>query len=247
MKKITLATLLATSLILADFIGGEVDLGYYSHSPSGTLQYQGDSVDLENDLKWDTEQDIFFKAYFEHPVPIIPNIKVGYTEFSHSGEGNINRSFTFGGSTFMSSSYINSDFDLKMYDITLYYELLDNWLNLDAGVNVKYIDGEVSVKGESNGVPINESTDFQVPIPMLYAKARIDVPTTDLSFQAEGNYISYDDNLLYDMEVGARYTFALGVGMELGYRFFKIKIDDVDDFSMDTDFNGPYGKLVWDF
>jgi len=247
MKKVVLATLIATTLSMADFIGGEINLGYYSHSPSGTLQYKGDSIDLENDLKWEDEQDIFFKAYFEHPIPIIPNIKVGYTEFSHSGDGTIQNNFRFGDSLFTSNTYIKSDFDLKMYDITLYYELLDNWLNLDAGVNVKYIDGEVSIKGNSNGRPINESTDFQVPIPMLYAKARFDVPTTDLSFQAEGNYVSYDGNTLYDMEVGARYTFALGLGMEVGYKLFKIKIDDIDDFNMDSDFNGAYGKLVWDF
>ena len=247
MKKMVLATLLATSFGMADFIGGEVDLGYYTHNPSGTAQYKGDKIDVEDDLKWENEQDIFFKAYFEHPVPIIPNIKVGYTDFSHSGDGMASRDFTFGGTIYNSTSRIDSNLDLKMYDITLYYELLDNWLNFDAGVNIKYIDGDISVKGFANGRPVNESTDFQVPIPMLYGKARVDIPTTDLSFQLEGNYVSYDDNMLYDMEAGARYTFALGFGLEAGYKLFKIKIDDVDDFSMDTDFSGFYGKVVWDF
>jgi len=248
MKKIILATMIATSFSMADFIGGEVDVGYYTHNPSGTAQYKGDSIDVENDLKWENEQDIFFKAYFEHPIPIIPNIKVGYTDFSHSGDGIANQSFRFSGREYSNRSTISSNMDLKMYDITLYYEFLDNWLSLDAGVNLKYIDGDISVKGvDSNGRPVYESTDFQVPIPMLYGKVRLDVPATDLSFQVEGNYISYDDNMLYDMEAGARYTFALGFGIEAGYKLFKINIEDVSDFSMDTNFDGFYGKLVWDF
>jgi len=244
MKKTLAIMTLATSFSMADFIGGELNVGYYNHAPSGTVQYQGSPIDIENDLKWKDEGDIFLKAYFEHPLPIIPNIKVGYTEFGHSGAGVINQNFEFGGKIYTVGSNIDSAFDLKMYDLTLYYELLDNWINIDAGLNVKYIDGAISVK---NNTGLSESTDFQVPVPMLYAKARFDVPTTDLSFQAEGNYVTYDGNRLYDAEVGVRYTLALGLGLEAGYKTMKLKLDDIDDLSMDTDFSGAYGKLVWDF
>jgi len=235
---------LATSFSMADFIGGELNVGYYNHTPSGTVQYQGTTIDIENDFKWKDEGDMFVKAYFEHPLPIIPNIKVGYSEFGHSGTGVLTKNFEFGGKIYTIGSSIDSVFDLKMYDLTLYYELLDNWINIDAGVNVKYIDGAISV---DNNIGLSESTDFQVPVPMLYAKVRFDVPTTDLSFQAEGNYVTYDGNTLYDAEVGVRYTLALGLGLEAGYKTMKLKLDDIDDLSMDTDFSGAYGKLVWDF
>jgi len=244
MKKTLAIMTLATSFSMADFIGGELNVGYYNHTPSGTVQYQGTPIDIENDLKWKDEGDMFVKAYFEHPLPIIPNIKVGYTEFGHSGAGVINQNFEFGGKIYTMGSNIDSAFDLKMYDLTLYYELLDNWINIDAGLNVKYIDGAISVKNDAG---LSESTDFQLPVPMLYAKARFDVPTTDLSFQAEGNYVTYDGNTLYDAEVGVRYTLALGLGLEAGYKTMKLKLDDIDDLSMDTDFSGAYGKLVWDF
>ncbi|HHH51330.1 MAG TPA: hypothetical protein ENK76_03070 [Campylobacterales bacterium] len=82
---------------------------------------------------------------------------------------------------------------------------------------------------------------------MLYLKGKVDIPATDLSFQLEGDYVSYSGNMLYDFELGARYTFFAGLGIEAGYKAMKIKIDNVDNFSMDTDFNGAYGKLVWDF
>lgn len=244
MKKTLALLTLASSLSMADMLGGEINLGYYNHAPSGTAQYQGNTIDTEKDLKWSDANDLFVKAYFEHPLPIIPNIKVGYTKFSHTGSGSVDTAFTFGNKTFNVNSNIDTNFDLKMYDLTLYYEILDNWLNADVGVNVKYIDGSIAVKSLLQG---EEKTDFQVPIPMLYAKARFDVPTTDLSFQAEGNYVSYDGNTLYDAEIGARYTFVAGLGLEAGYKTLKLKLDDVDDTSMDTDFSGAYGKLVWDF
>jgi len=244
MKKILVLSALVSTLALADFIGGEVNLGYYNHTPSGTINYLGDTLNVEDTLKWKDEGDMFVKLYIEHPLPIIPNIKLGYSEFGHSGLGRINQAFDFGGQTYAANSNIESNFDLKMYDLTLYYELLDNWVNVDVGVNVKYVDGSISIKDNAT---LSESTDFQVPIPMLYAKVRFDVPTTDLSFQVEGNYVTYDGHTLYDAEAGVRYTLALGLGLEAGYKTMKLELDDIDDLSMQSDFSGAYGKLVWDF
>jgi len=244
MKKILLASLVATSFGMADFIGGEVDLGYYSHNPSGTAQYKGDVVDIEKDLHWENEQDMFVRAYFEHPIPIVPNIRLGYSKFSHEGNGQATKTFSWDGFEIpITDPNVYSKIDLNIYDITLYYEFLDNWISADAGLNIKYLDGTIDVKSSTK----NSSNDIQVPIPMLYFKGKVDIPTTDLSFQLEGDYISYDGNMLYDFELGARYTFIAGFGIEAGYKAMKIKIDDVSDFSMDTDFNGVYGKVVWDF
>jgi outer membrane protein len=244
MKKILTLATIVTTLSLADIIGGEINLGYYNHTPSGSMQYEGSVLDIQDTLKWNDQADIFAKIYIEHPLPIIPNIKLGYSDFGHTGSGIITQGFTFGGTTYNANANINSTFDLKMYDLTLYYELLDNWVNVDVGVNVKYVDGSVSIKDNNT---LSEATDFQVPIPMLYAKARFDVPTTDLSFQVEGNYVTYDGHTLYDAEAGIRYTLALGLGFEAGYKTMKLKLDNIDDLSMDSDFSGAYGKLVWDF
>lgn len=249
MKKLLLLSTFLSSISMADVIGGELNIGYYNHAPSGWAQYKGDVVDLEKDLKWSDKGDIFLKAYLEHPVPILPNIKVGYNKFGHSGSGEITKGFSFGGESFGIGTDVDTNFDLNMYDLTLYYEILDNWVNVDLGLNVKYLDGILTVKGTNilTQQLIDESTDIKTPIPMIYAKARFDVPTTDLSFQAEGNYISYDGNTLYDAELGVRYSFLLGLGLELGYKTMKIKLNDIDDLSMDSDFSGAYGKLVWDF
>jgi outer membrane protein len=244
MKKIFLASILASTTIMADVIGGEVNLGYYNHTLSGTAQNGEDIVDVEDDLKLESEDDIMLRAYIEHPIPALPNIRLGYRTFNHEGSGAVSKRFTWGDLTiFEVGDNIDTNLDLDIYDATLYYEILDNWLNLDLGLNVKYLNGSIDVSSTRSRV----DTDIDLPIPMLYGKARFDVPTTDLSFQVEGDFITYDDNTLYDLEAGIRYTLKFGVGFEVGYKTFKIKIDDLEDISMDADFNGVYSKLVWDF
>jgi len=244
MKKSLLLMSLLSLGASADVLGGEVEVGYYNHTPSGTASYQGSTIDVQDDLKWSKESDAFAKLYIEHPIPVLPNIKLGYTDFSHIGSGTVGQAFTFSNQTFNVNSDIQTDFNLKMYDVGLYYEILDNWVNLDVGLNVKFIEGSLSVA--SNLVP-EERSDFSAPLPMLYAKARFDVPATDLSFLVEGNYVEYEGNRFYDAEIGARYTFALGLGVEAGYKTMSLKLDNVDDVSMDTQFSGAYGKIVWDF
>ena len=249
MKRIVVSISLLGTALMADTIGGEFDIGYYEHTPSGTIQYQGDSINLEDDFKWKKESDVFAKLYIEHPIPLLPNIKLGYSSFGHSGSGLLNNDITFGRQTYTSTSKIDSKFDLDMYDLTLYYELVDIGFDLDLGLNIRYLDGSVSAVGVG-GIPpkpINESTSFSVPVPMIYAKARVPIPSTDIAFQAEGNYISYSGNQFYDFEAGVRYTFALGFGLEGGYKTMKLKLDDVDDLSLDSTFSGAYAKLVFDF
>ncbi len=249
MKKIVLSMALLGACAMADMIGGELNIGYYEHNPSGTIEYQGDSIDLKDDFKWKKESDVFAKLYIEHPIPLLPNIKLGYSSFGHSGSGILNKNIKFSNQTYNTTSKIDSTFDLDMYDLTLYYELVDVGLDLDLGVNVKYIDGSVSAKGVGGTPPkpINESTSFSVPVPMVYAKARVPIPATDIALQVEGNYVSYSGNQFYDFEAGVRYSFALGVGLEGGYKSMKLKLDDVDDLTLDTTFSGAYAKLVWDF
>ena len=235
-----LSILLAASL-QADVIGGEVSLGYLNLKPSGTFAYKGNSADVEDNFGWGSENSLVFKGYIEHPLPVLPNIRVTYTNLSFSGSGMVS-GLKFGDKTF--SGAIDSKFDADVADATLYYEILDNWVNLDLGLNAKYIDGSACVKNDVIG---RSRGDFTVLLPTLYAKARFDIPMSDISFQAEGDIISYDGNTLYDLTLSARYTFALGLGLEAGIKTIKFKIDDIDDVTADIDFTGGYAAIVWDF
>jgi len=242
-------------------IGGEVSLGIYSHTPSGTASYTlphtplASSVDLENDFGWDTTQDTILKAYFEPPLPFVPNFKLAYSNFDQSGTGTVS-SFSWG--NIKGSGEMDTALTLKMYDLTAYYELLDNVVDLDAGLTLRYLYGNIDVTPAENFgfAPLpplsvtlpSESTEIDEWIPMLYGKARFTVPATEVSLQLEANAISYQDTTFYDYELSARYTFSMGLGLEAGYKSIHINSKDLaDGLNVDVDSSGPYATVVWDF
>jgi len=261
-KRLTLAALVVSNILYADTIGGEISLGIYSHSPSGEASYTlpdtplNSSIDLENDFGWSDDQDIILKAYFENPLPFFPNAKFAYSNLNQSGEGTVS-SFSWGGIIGM-DGVINTALETQIYDITAYYELLDNAVEIDAGLTFRYINGDMLVTQIADfNAPIpfspslalpSQSTNLDLWIPMLYGKARFNIPNTDISLQFEGNAISYEETTFYDYELSARYMLSMGLGLEAGYKSIHLDSEDLaDGLEVDMDFSGVYAAIVWDF
>lgn len=228
----------------ADTIGGEASFGMFNHSPDGYASYtlpfanKGTSADITDTLGFNEAQDIFFKLYLEHPLPLLPNLKLAYTTLSHKGYNHVT-DFYWGGIDNLTGE-VDSSLSLEMTDATLYYEIFDNWVNLDVGLTLRYFTGDMAVN--------REALSFSTLEPMLYAKTRFDVPVTDLSLQIEANAISYSGFTSYDYELSARYTLAIGIGLEAGYKAFHLDSNALlDGFDANMDFSGPYAAAVWDF
>jgi outer membrane protein len=247
----TLLVLLGTSVIKADIVGGEVSLGIYAHTPSGNASYHIPFIgkdttlaNVEETFGWGSEQDLLFQASFEHPAPLIPNIKLGYSRLSYEGSGS-SVGFTWGNIVGFTGS-IESSFDLGMADFTAYYELLDNVFDVDLGVTLRYLSGDVTVTPYASA--LSEEVSFSVLTPMLYGKLRFNLPVTDLSFQAEGNGIGYGDTTFYDLSMGVRYELFGVLGIEGGWRSVNLESSDLaDGLFLDLQSNGVYALIVWDF
>ncbi|OQX50270.1 MAG: hypothetical protein B5M46_00850 [Epsilonproteobacteria bacterium 4484_20] len=240
--------------------GGEFFIGMYSHSPSGYASYTepytglglGTSADLEDTLHWESNENIFLKAYIEHPVPLMPNVKVAFTQLSHEGTGEVGNDFVWGGIHIPTLGTVENSLDVGKYDLTLYYELLDNWVEADAGITLGYLDGNINMTALTGLGPLSlshtEEVDFSLFMPTLYGKVRFNIPSTDISLQFEGDIFSYDDTTFYNYELSARYTFSMGLGIEAGYKALHLDSQDlVDGLVVDMDFDGPYAAVVWDF
>ncbi len=240
-KKLALYLLITFNWTHADTVGGEASLGFFNHQPSGNASYRGSAADIEETLGFSEEQDIFLKACFEHPFPLLPNVRLGYATLSHDGSNSVN-DFTWGDNTY--DGHIDSSLSLDMTDVTLYYEFLDNWVEVDAGLTLRYLSGDMRL----NNNILSDVANFSIWTPMLYGKARFNIPVADLSLQLEANAISYWDITVYDYELSARYTLAMGVGLEAGYKAFHLDSDDLlNGFNVDMDFSGPYAAILWDF
>lgn len=224
----------------ADVIGFTAGAGIWQQSPSGWIQEgSSDRVDLEDELGLDDETGGFVWAAFEHFIPLVPNIKLQYTALNLSGEGTT--SFTIPGGTTLTGN-ISSTLDLDQMDVIFYYELLDNWVNLDVGINVKVIDGAIEATDGTN----TWDTSFTAPLPMLYGNAVFKLPFSGWQIGLEGSYAGYSGNSLSDFKAHLGYEYGV-VGVELGLRRLQLDLDDIDDISSEIKVSGPYAALFVDF
>lgn len=190
----------------------------------------------------------------EHPVPLVPNLKLRYNQLDTDGSADV-ADFEFGGITYNGTSTVDAELD--HFDAIFYYEFLDNDLvSLDLGVNIKYGDFQVDISGETtdsngNSVTASSSESYKGVIPMLYGAGAIGIPTTGLSLYAEANWIGYDDYNAYDVQAGAEYLVidnpVIELGLQLGYRKIKIDVEDLSDLYIDTEFDGAYAGVMAHF
>lgn len=232
----------AASVAHAEVAGIQIGIAGWKAAPSGWVQDEetagSDRVDLEDDLQFSDETAGFVWLRLVHPVPALPNLKLSYTPLKFEGSGTISRDFTFGDVSFSGTEQVDSEAQLDQWDVTLFYEVLDNVVDLDLGLNVKVLDGYFKATGQTSGQ--TEEVEFAAPIPMLYADLGLNVPTTGLRFGLEASAVSYSGHSLSDVKASVGYTFAGVVGLEAGYRMLRLKLDDLEDVSADVEIDGPY-------
>lgn len=248
MKKILVTPLCALLLMLgqtshADVLGVWAGAGMWDWDVSGNFRYQGtsaDNIDVGS-LGWKDDDSGTAFAIIEHPIPVLPNVKVFTTNIETSGTGTANASF--GGATL--SGDVTSSIDMDMTDITLYYEVLDNIVSLDLGLTAKLVDGKVTATDVSSNE--TDTATFDGVIPMGYAGVEIALPLTGLSLGANISAISIGDSSITDTHVYARYTTDFLLGIEAGIKNVNFELDDLDSSYGELDFEGVYAQLFLHF
>ncbi len=244
MKKLPL--LLVCSL-LAPIAQADTVFGIYAGAGSWQSDYDGKAGNPAITLKElgvQEHHNNYFYVAIEHPIPLLPNIKLSHTNISSAQTGTITKSFTLGDTTYTANEEVTTDFDLSHKDATLYYEILDNWINLDLGLTARKFDGYARSSSTSG----NEDIDIDMTMPMLYGKIQFDLPFTGLSAGAEANYASYKDDSLNDYTAKLSYVFEtfIDLGVDVGYRKMTLKVSD-DDLEADMTLKGPYMALIAHF
>ncbi|PXX90766.1 hypothetical protein DIT71_09495 [Marinobacter vulgaris] len=235
MRKLILA--LGGSLVIvapfasADILGVGANVSYWDSDLSGEAGKNNDFVDVENDLDLDSDTNANLSAYFEHPVPLLPNVRLNYTRIEQSGRGELSTEFD------VVNGPVDSDLDLDQFDVTLYYEVLDNWVNLDLGLTARNLDGELTVQETAVGGQISR-TEVSGVVPMGYLAARFDLPFSGVSVGGEANVISFDGDSVYDYNAYGQYQLSL-LQLRAGYRQMNVDYEDGDD-RLDIELGGPF-------
>ncbi len=250
MKKTLLAGSLAALMcgtaqadtLLGLYIGGQI----WSNDASGTF---GEGTDDQSVFEFDDENQGSFYVAFEHPIPLIPNIKIASTTLDTVGGTQLTDTFTFEDITYPAGTTLDTTLDASYVDYTLYYEVFDNdLLTFDFGLTARDLDAYIKVSAtDSNGSDL----DISGIIPMAYVSTIIGLPLTGLNVFAEANFISYDDQTIYDAQIGVSYALldnvAVDLDVTLGYRTVKLELDDLDGFYSDLTYDGFFAGAVVHF
>lgn len=213
--------LIASSILLAgaanaDVLGLTAEIGQYS--PDATFNGSVNGNSSNSDLSG--ESNTYFGVAFEHPVPVIPNIRLQGSTL----EGSSNDAYAKIDST----------------DYTLYYEILDGlaWIDLDVGVSFRQMD----VEATSNGSSASES----LILPTGYVSAYFTIPTLPISVGGELKTLAIGDSSVTDTTIKVKYQSPFIVGVEGGYRNANLTIDE-GDLNTEVDFDGLYIGVFADF
>lgn len=238
-----------SSVAQADFLRIEAGAGAWQTTPSGTVAYQTNTFDAVDNMGYKEETASYLWINFKHPIPILPNVRIEYTAPKFDGASET--SIDWNGQTYTVGAA--SELQAKQTDIALYYNLLDNtfWATLDLGLDIKFTDVSFTLR-DTTGTVSDFNESGSLPIPMLYARTRIQIPATDIGIEADVKYITYGDITVYDARAKVDYTLSfvpvVQPAIELGYRTQKFQIDDSSiDFNTNVEFTGIYAGLMLRF
>lgn len=198
----------------------------------------------------DEAQGSFYIA-LEHPVPLIPNFKVKQTNIEIEGRNDFeDNEFIFGSYEYQTDTHLSTN--LSHTDFILYYEILDNGLiSIDLGVNIKSLDGDVTVTDKAD-IPEDSRSPTSTQalsgyIPMGYLAVEAGLPFTGFSVFGDMSVLSVNDQTLQDYQVGIAYEFIdnaiVDVDFQVGYRSLNLELDDFDNVDANIDFKGIFAGL----
>ncbi len=236
---------LATSFTAhADALSVSLGGGAWNESPSGNFQKTSDAlnVDVKDSLFWEKESQGYFFATVEHFVPLLPNVRLMHTKIDHSGSGNVTIPFEFDGKAF--SGDVSNDVSIETTDLIAYYEILDNVVSLDIGLNIRSLNVDYSIVSADLSTTAVDS--FSATFPMLYGLVGTS-PWPGLTISGEMSYIAFSGSSMSDITAKIAYTTSFLVGVEAGYRKQNITLDDTSGNDAELTFDGIFAGAYLKF
>ena len=131
---------------------------------------------------------------------------------------------------------------MNQYDATFSYPFHSHKnLNVDLGVNLRFIDGDLIQKDLGlSQIHLNTA------LPMLYANALYSLPNSGLSASIGASHLEYDEYYALDYKAKLSYQWQSGFGMEGGWQHQQFSIDG-GDIQADIEQKGPFLDFKYRF
>ena len=227
----------------ADFVG--LNIGVHTSQSANVFNHSNSSsFDLVDDLNIDNTAQSSMVLILEHPISALPNVR--YQGYNLDSSESFGVSSQNSRSTAITGKSTSTSFDLNHEDIVLYYQLLNNWVDLDMGVDLKRFDGQVSQTGTSGS-----SIDVDETIPLLYLSARVALPVSGLYVGANINAnvidLGLSQSTAQDSTIMLGYESGTGLGFEGGIKSFSVELNDSDSLNTNLEYDGLFLNGYFNF
>lgn len=250
LSSLAISAMLATAVNAGAILDLEVGGGVWSTGkPTGTVETSGFDFDAQDEMKLDSTSDNMYAwAVIDHPIPIVPNIRVEQVTLKSSGT---NSSLSVG----PINGDVDSELDLSNTDVILYWGVpFATWApfidELDFGLGAKMFSGGLTMDNGTVGDLIDQSFSGGM-VPYAYGKLRIEPPfMMGIGLEGEIKTMSVDAGSLTAtfnetiVKADWGYMFPLPIldiepGLELGYRNMSLDIDS-SDLTTNVGFSGIF-------
>ncbi len=249
MKKLILITSLACAPVTAwcDALGLQGGIGQWYINVEGDVGQHNSTTTLD-DLGFKDETSTVLWVMLEHPIPLLPNVRVMHSGISATEASTTSQSFILGGIAVEAEIGVVTDMDLSHTDATFYYELLDNWVTFDLGITARQMEGYVEIQSE---VSQTARAELKGVLPMGYVNFQLDFPGSGWSIGGTANAISYRGDKVTDVSARLGYSFEvtplMDIGVNIGYRTLSLQAEELDDLYADATLSGSFAELVIHF
>ncbi|MGZ9899385.1 TIGR04219 family outer membrane beta-barrel protein [Shewanella gaetbuli] len=251
MKKTLIATALlgmlsVSSAQAATVLGFKVGGDVWQTDASGS--FNADIVDSHatgpaQTYNYDSKTQGSVWIALEHPIPLVPNIKIRENRLEASGSKS-DTAFFYNGFNFAGESTAYNE--LSNTDFVLYYEILDNdVVSLDLGAAYKQMHGSLRIDGEVGDSRAATQRDIDSGVVMAYGNAQVGVPGLGLFVFADV-LLGIDESGVHDYSAGLGWEFdgvALDTSIRVGYRDFSFDVDRFSSTTQDMQFKGAFAGI----
>lgn len=231
-----------------------VEANYAQLEPKGDLKIAANGANTgSNDLDSvgidGSEGALGLRADFDW---LLPHLTVTTQQKAKwDGSGTLDADISEGGVTIPAGTAVNSELEFAVHKAVVTFDLMPTQtFELGLGLGVSALDFDATVRDPGSNAKVH--TDEMVPLPVLAARAGVDVWRFDLEALVAGiAYNSGGDDIQYlDFDFNARLDlFGMGVArgeLVIGYRYIEVDAkyeNSNDDIHADLEFTGPYFGL----
>ena len=235
-------------LVLGPTISADTLLGIYLDYSRWTAESSGQIASLQAPINLDeiiTDDDdgtvLSFKL--EHPLPGLPNIGLSRTTITAGDTVSLGTTQGYANAVFTSATILNTEIDSMHEEVQLYYELLDNWVSLDLGINLIHVDDQIRLSSPDT-LATSRVDEYLAGI---YAMAAFEIPTTNLYVKGSLTRADMSDVELNRYLLGLGWESDWGLGFELGYRNRSVEWQNIQLADGSWDLDGYYASVRYHF